>query len=91
LGMKRPATTPPSAARQAPSEASLVKPATHIRRCTYRKVTALATGRRELPVYAVDCLHPVYEERALPLGDLTDAYAACAACTLPGIFRADED
>ena len=64
--------------------------ATNIRRCTYRRVTALAAGRRELPMYEVDCLHPVYDA-AVPLGDLTGAYAACAACTLPGTFRPDED
>jgi hypothetical protein len=53
-------------------------------------VTALAARRRELPMYEVDCLHPVYDA-ALRLGDLTDAYTACAACTLPGRFRPDEE
>jgi hypothetical protein len=78
------------AAQPAPAEESLVVAATHIRRCTFRRVTALAARRRELPMYEVDCLHPVYDA-AVRLGDLPDAYAACAACTLPGIFRPDAD
>ena len=90
LGIRGPAGALDTAARQSPDEGSLVVPATHIRRCTYRRVTALAHGRRELPMYEVDCLHPVYDA-AVPLGDLRDAHAACAACTLPGIFRPDED
>ena len=67
-----------------------VQAAAHIRRCTFRRVTAQPHGRRELAMYDVDCLHPIYEA-ALPLGNLDAAYDACAACALPGIFRPDED
>lgn len=74
-----------------PADGVLVAQASHIRRCTFRRVTALPRRGRELPTYDVACLHPTYEAVAQPLGDLGDAYAACAACTLPGIFRPDED
>jgi len=62
--------------------------APRIRRCTFRRVTAVER-RREL-TYDVDCLFP---ERALPmpLGDLDSATPICNACTAAGIFRADED
>jgi hypothetical protein len=77
-------------AHSAPAEGVLVVTASPIRRCTFRRVTALAARRRELPMYAVDCLHPTYDA-AVPLGGLDAAYSACAACTLPGTFRPDED
>lgn len=64
--------------------------ASPIRRCTFRRVTALGARRRELPMYAVDCLHPTYDA-AVPLGNLASAHSACAACTLPGRFRPDEE
>lgn len=76
--------------RGGPLDHTLITPASHIRRCTFRRVTAVPRGRRELPMYDVECLHPSYDAAA-PLGDLNAAYAACAACTLPGIFRPDED
>jgi hypothetical protein len=62
----------------------------HIRRCTWRRVTALPRARRELQMYDVDCLHPTYDA-AVPLGHLEAARDACADCILPGVFRADED
>jgi hypothetical protein len=74
----------------APTEHAVVEPAAHIRRCTFRRVTARPHGRRELPLYDVECLHPSYAT-ALPLGDLVEAHAACGDCALPGIFRPDED
>jgi hypothetical protein len=78
------------AAQGGPSQGTIVQPASHIRRCTFRRVTALPHGRRELPIYDVDCMHPTYDA-AVRLGDLPAAYAACGSCTLPGIFRPDED
>lgn len=93
----RPHASAPSArlaergpATGAPSESTIVQPGSHIRRCTFRRVTALPHGRRELPVYDVDCMHPTYDA-AVRLGDLSAAYSACGSCTLPGIFRPDED
>ncbi len=87
------AATPRPAERASqggPTENTVVQPASHIRRCTFRRVTALPHARRELPMYDVDCMHPTYES-AVRLGDLPAAYSACAACALPGIFRPDED
>jgi hypothetical protein len=65
-------------------------PTIHIRRCNWRRVTALPKGRRELQMYDVECMHPGYDA-AMPLGDLVAAHTACAGCTLPGVFRPDED
>jgi hypothetical protein len=62
-----------------------------LRRCTFRRVTAIQSGRgRGLPVYDVACLYPD-REQALPLGDLDSARAICDACAATGIFRPDED
>lgn len=86
-------TSPRSAGRAAqggPRENAIVQTSGHIRRCTFRRVTALPHGKRQLPVYEIDCLHPTYDE-AVRLGDLSAAYSACGSCTLPGIFRPDED
>lgn len=82
--------TPRAGRSTGPAENTLVTPASHIRRCTFRRVSALPHGKRELPMYDVECLHPTYDA-AVPLGNLDAAYDACAACTLPGIFRPDED
>ena len=62
--------------------------APRIRRCTFRRVTAV--DRRDERTYDVDCLFP---DRVLsmPLGDLPSALPICNACTASGIFRADED
>ncbi|HWH37993.1 MAG TPA: hypothetical protein VNT28_09465 [Candidatus Limnocylindrales bacterium] len=70
--------------------ASIVVPANHIRRCTWRRVTALPRSRRELQMYDVDCLHPGLDA-VVPLGNLDSARQSCADCTLPGVFRPDED
>jgi hypothetical protein len=74
-----------------PTAASTPEPflaAPRIKRCTFRRVTAV--DRRSEPTYDVDCLFP---DRALPmpLGDLESALPICNACTATGIFRADED
>jgi hypothetical protein len=62
----------------------------HIRRCTYRRVLPLESRPRQLPMYSIDCTHPALDT-ARPLGDLAAARVACAGCTLPGVFRPDED
>jgi hypothetical protein len=61
--------------------------APRIRRCTFRRVTAV--DRRRERTYDADCLFP---DRALPmpLGDLEHAMSICNACTASGVFRADE-
>jgi hypothetical protein len=63
---------------------------TPLRRCTFRKVAAVAAGPRSLPVYEVACTFPD-RKRAIPLGDIEDARPICGACTYQGIFRADSD
>jgi hypothetical protein len=62
--------------------------APRIKRCTFRRVTAVE--RRRERAYEVDCLYP---DRSLPmpLGDMESALPVCNACTATGIFRADED
>ncbi|HSH21506.1 MAG TPA: hypothetical protein VK992_02660 [Candidatus Caenarcaniphilales bacterium] len=60
-----------------------------IRRCTFRRVTAIPR-RRALPVYDVACLYPK-RISPIPLGDLASARPICDGCTAQGIFRADED
>jgi len=61
---------------------------THLRRCTFRRLTVVRRG--PLPVYAVDCLYP---DRLvpMPLGDLTVARPICDACVAAHVFRPDED
>ena len=81
--MQRPwgATREPPAA---PPEAAV------LRRCTFRRVTAVSTGGRELPAYQVACMFPE-RKRAIPLGDIETARPICGACSYQGIFRADSD
>ncbi len=74
-----------------PTAAPLPEPllaAPRIRRCTFRRVTAVERSRER--TFEVDCLFP---DRALPmpLGDLETALPICNACAAAGIFRADED
>jgi hypothetical protein len=64
-------------------------PAERFRRCTFRRLEA-TTVARSLTVYQVDCMFPD-RVTPLPLGDLASAHPVCAACTNPGIFRADSD
>lgn len=59
------------------------------RRCTFRRVDATPVGR-SLTMYEVQCTFPD-RVNTLPLGDLAAAHPVCAACTNPGIFRADSD
>jgi hypothetical protein len=63
-------------------------PARHLRRCTYRRLSAVRKG--SLPIYDVACLYP---DRAVsvPLGDLESARPICDSCTANHIFRPDED
>ena len=62
--------------------------APRIRRCTFRRVTAV-DGRYDRS-YDVDCLFPD-RAHAMPMGDMERAIPICNACTAAGIFRADED
>lgn len=63
-------------------------PVGRLRRCTFRRVTV--TPSRSLTLYEAQCTYPDLSGR-VSLGDLVAAQAACAACTLPGVFRPDED
>lgn len=80
------AFTPRAIASQLPVVSDAAPP---IRRCTYRRVTAVPRGRRS-SVYDVACLYPK-RESPIPLGDLASARSICDSCTAHGIFRADED
>lgn len=67
--------------------------ATHLRRCTYRRVTLLQPAGRARPLgpaYLAECLFGGQED-PVALGDLTAARTTCAECTFPHIFRADEE
>ncbi len=67
------------------------EPAQPLRRCTFRRVTAVSAARgQELPVYEAACMFPD-RKRAVPLGDIEHARPICSACTFKGIFRADSD
>jgi hypothetical protein len=64
------------------------EPLSHIRRCTFRRLTLVE--RRPLLVYDAECLFP--DRRApVPLGDVESARRICEDCTAKGIFRPDED
>jgi len=60
-----------------------------LRRCTFRRVTAIQTGRKGV-VYDVACLFPD-RQRPFPIGDLESARAVCGSCVAEGTFRADSD
>jgi hypothetical protein len=64
-------------------------PPTHIRRCNFRRVTAVQQGR-SLPLYDVACMFPDYKT-PIPLGNLETASDICGSCTAQGIFRPDSD
>jgi hypothetical protein len=72
-----------------PTSMPLAATPTHLRRCTYRRVTAIES-RRALPLYEVACLFPDYR-KPLPLGDLETARPICESCTAQGVFRPDSD
>jgi hypothetical protein len=82
---------PAEKAQQAPPVHFVAQtmPVERFRRCTFRRVEATTVGR-QLTMYQVDCMYPD-RETPLPLGDLAAAHPVCAACTNPGIFRADSD
>lgn len=61
-----------------------------IRRCTFRRVSAVKSGRGGALVYEVACLFPD-RERPVPLGDLDSARATCNSCVAQGTFRPDSD
>jgi len=63
---------------------------TPLRRCTYRRVTAVAASGGQPAGYEVACMFPD-RRRAIPLGDVERARPICATCTFQGIFRADSD
>lgn len=67
-----------------------VQASTHLRRCTFRRMTSANLHGGAEPVYDVQCLYPD-REAPLPLGDAHSASTICGQCTAPGIFRADED
>jgi predicted acylesterase/phospholipase RssA len=69
---------------------SVAAQTSHIRRCNFRRVTALPVARHQLQMYDVDCTHPSYESPQA-IGRLQVARETCASCTLPGVFRPDED
>lgn len=73
----------------APSAPPAEDPASPIRRCTFRRVTAVPRGRRNI-VYDVACLYPT-RESPVPLGNLESARGICDSCSAHGIFRPDED
>ena len=68
--------------------AASATPASHLRRCTYRRLVAVKRAPDAL--YDVECLYP---DRIvpIPLGDLETARPICDGCTAAHIFRPDED
>ena len=92
----KPTTAPAAPAPFSPADfvveeaRSVAVQTSHIRRCNYRRVTALPVARRQLQMYDVDCTHPSYDN-PVPLGRLEAAWDTCAGCSLPGVFRPDED
>ena len=61
-----------------------------IRRCTFRRVSAVQSRRSGTPVYDVACMFPD-RTRPLPLGDLESARPICNSCVAQGTFRPDSD
>jgi hypothetical protein len=61
-----------------------------LRRCTFRRITAVAGSANEPGRYEVACMFPD-RKKPVPLGDVDKARPICAACTYQGIFRADSD
>jgi hypothetical protein len=76
----------PFGAQRPPATAPVVP----LRRCTFRKVSAVQASSRTVPVYEVACMFPD-RRRAVPLGDIEAARPVCDSCTYQGIFRADSD
>jgi hypothetical protein len=61
-----------------------------LRRCTFRRVTAVAETATGPAGYEVACTFPD-RQHAVPLGSVERARPICAGCTYQGIFRADSD
>lgn len=61
-----------------------------LRRCTFRRITAVSGTATEDPRYEVACMFPD-RKKPVPLGDVERARPICAGCTYQGIFRADSD
>jgi len=61
-----------------------------LRRCTFRRVTAVHASAARPAGYDVACMFPD-RKRPVPLGEIEKARPICAACTYQGIFRADSD
>jgi hypothetical protein len=59
-----------------------------IRRCAFRRLTALETGLGR--TYDVECCLPG-EMSSVPMGDMETATPICNTCVAPGRFRDDED
>jgi len=78
-----------SARASRPEPVTLAVVARRLRRCTYRRLERCGDDGAE-PDYEVTCLYP---QRRLPVlvGDLESAFDVCTRCTLPGVFRPDED
>ena len=62
--------------------------AVRIRRCRFRRLTALET--RAGRTYDVECCQPG-DGSSMPLGDMETATPICNGCVAPGTFRDDED
>lgn len=77
--------TRPMPTRQLP----MAMPEAPLRRCTFRRVSAVQTGRAGA-VYDVACMYPD-RTRPMPLGDLDSARPICESCVALGTFRPDSD
>jgi len=61
-----------------------------LRRCTFRRITAMEASPTSRAGYEVACMFPD-RKRPVSLGDVERARPICAGCTFQGIFRADSD
>jgi hypothetical protein len=61
-----------------------------LRRCTFRRVTAVGGRASEPTAYQVACMFPD-RRQPIALGNIEHARPICEACTAKGIFRADSD
>lgn len=61
-----------------------------LRRCTFRRITAVQATATKSAGYEVACMFPD-RRTPVPLGNVERARPICAACTYQGIFRADSD
>jgi hypothetical protein len=61
-----------------------------LRRCTFRRITAVQATAQKPAGYEVACTFPD-RKTSVPLGSVERARPICAACTYQGIFRADSD